>query len=116
MKKTTLIFATILMSTVLASQALANPGRGEDRRFDNWGRYERQHNPGDHQGFRDGYDRDHYRVYRQSVIMRRAPVGVPHPVVVERVPVLPPPPVVDVYDSHAPGFALFLPNFSIVIR
>jgi hypothetical protein len=101
MKKLIMAFATVLVVTGLAFSALADPGWGNGRRFDDRGRQDRIHNQYDHRDYRG--HRDYQRTYRQ-------------PVIVERVPVYASQPVVRVYDPHQPSFSLYLPNFSIQIR
>jgi hypothetical protein len=98
MKKITIAFAAVLMVAGLSFSALADPGWGNGRRFDNHARQNRIHNPYDHRDYRDDQ-----RSYRQ-------------PVIADRVPVHPYQPVVRVYEPHTPSFSLYFPNFSIQIR
>lgn len=110
------VFAVLLMSGI-ASQASANPGWSHDRRPHDPDRYERQRHqqPFDHHQYRRPGHPDQRWISRRPVVVHRAPVVSPRPIIVERVPV-PPAPVVNCYDAYAPGFAVFLPHFSIVIR
>jgi hypothetical protein len=105
MKKITIAFAAVLMVAGLSFSALADPGWGNGRRFDNHARQNRIHNPYDHRDYRDDQRsyRDDQRSYRQ-------------PVIADRVPVHPYQPVVRVYEPHTPSFSLYFPNFSIQIR
>jgi len=98
MKRLIMALATILMMTGFTSAAMADPGRSNDRRYDNHGRYERIHKQYDHRN-----DRDYRRYDRRPVIVHRAPAR-------------PPEPVIYFYGPHHPGFGIFFPNMSIQIR
>ena len=98
MKKLTIAFAAVLMVAGLTFSALADPGWGNGRRFENNARQSRTHNPYDHRDYRNNV-----RAYRQ-------------PVIADRVPVHSYQPVVRVYEPHTPSFSLYFPNFSIQIR
>jgi len=97
MKKLAMAFVTVLIVAGLASSALADPGWSNGHRYDNHGRYERQpiH-----------YQHDHHNQWEQHR----------QPMVVQRVPVVPPRPVVHAYEPQAASFSMFLPGFSIQVR
>lgn len=95
MKKITMIFATVLMVAGLAASAFADPGWSNGPRHDNRGRHKQTYQKYDH--------RDHREPYYQ-------------PVVVYRVPVRPPEPVVHVIRPYVPSFSVYLPHMSIQIR
>ena len=99
MKKITMMFVTVMMIAGFAASALADSGWSNDRRFDDRGRYD--------QRIHDRYDHRDYRDHRGPYY---------RPVIVHRVPVRPPEPIVRVYEPYAPGFSLYFPNFSIQIR
>ncbi|MEN6622363.1 MAG: hypothetical protein ABFD50_12530 [Smithella sp.] len=98
MKKKTTILATVLIVGGLASSALANPEWSNGHAYGHQNRFERPH----HQT----YDRDSHNNWGREN----------QPVVVHRVPVIPPRPVMHAYEPHAAGFSMFLPGFSIQVR
>lgn len=118
MKRIFLVVLAVLLTCGIASQASANPGWSHDRRPHDPDRYERQrhHQPFDHHQYHRPGHPDQRWISRRPVVVHRAPVASPCPIIVERVPAAPPAPVVNGYDAYGPGFALFLPHFSIVIR
>lgn len=98
MKKLTTIFATVLIVGGLASSALANPewSNGHAYGHRNW-------NDKPHQQYSERDRHSNWEHHRQ-------------PVVVQRVPVIPPRPVMHAYEPHVAGFSMFLPGFSIQVR
>ncbi len=103
MKKLAMAFVTVLIVAGMASSALANPGWSNDHRHNDRGRFDRpQHDYYQPQYQQRDYH-NHWNYHRQ-------------PVVVQRVPVMPPRPVVHAYEPQAASFSMFLPGFSIQVR
>ena len=102
MKKLAMAFAAVMIVAGLASSALADPGWSNGHRYDNNGRFESPH----HQYYQQHIQRDHHNRWDRHR----------QPMVVERVPVVPPRPVVHAYEPQAASFSMFLPGFSIQIR
>lgn len=114
MKRIILAVIVVLLVSGISTQAFADPYGLSDRRGHDPVRYERHQQSFDHRSSWDNYYRDHRWISRRPVIVHRVPPP-PVPVIVERVPVAPMP-ALSSCDLCGPGFALFLPNFSIVIR
>lgn len=98
MKKITTIFAAVLIVGGLASSALANPGWSNGYAYGHQNRFERPHHQYHERDHRNNWGHDHQRV------------------VVQRVPVIPPRPVLHAYEPYAAGFSMFMPGFSLQIR
>ena len=95
MRKIIMTLLAVLLTAVLASFALADPGWSTGYRYGNHGPADRRNHQFNQHDYRGHWRQNH------------------HPVVVSRVPHRP---VVRVYEPQAPGFWLYFPHFSISIR
>lgn len=123
MKKLGVAFVTLLIVAGFTVSAVADPGWGNERRWDGSGKRDQIHKRYDHRDYRDyGNYREHrdFRVHRapygHPVFVRRAPALPVPPVEVQVIPEYPHQPAVRVYGPPVPSFGLFLPHFSIQIN
>lgn len=102
MKKLAAAFVTVLIVAGMAASASADPGWSHGPRHNDRGRFERPQ----HQYYQPQHQQRDYRNHW----------NYQQPVVVHRAPIVPPRPVVHAYEPQAASFSMFLPGFSIQVR